>query len=180
MRLLNKTILFSAALLAAPLAAAQAQTAPPSMSPMATPPTSTMAPPPTAMGALPGNDIGTRSSLPKSPYASNITPSDTKSTIAPTPPEPAVEPDANVQQLLMAGNQAISAGQTGTADEALEQAETQLLIRSVPQTQTNYTSGDPVVMQIDQARTALGENDNALASQVINQILASNAPELFE
>lgn len=164
MRLLNKMIIYPTALLAAQLAVAQAQ----------------MAPQTTATGALPGNDIGTRSSLPRSPYASNITPGDTKSTIAPTPPEPDVGPDADVRQLLMAGNQAISAGQTGTADEALEQAETQLLIRSVPQTQTDYVSQDPLVEQIDQVRTTLGRNDNALASQLINQILMSDTPELAE
>lgn len=164
MRLSDKIIIFSAALLAAPLSIAHAQ----------------MAPQTTATGALPGNDIGTRSSLPRSPYASNITASDTKSTIAPTPPEPAVSPDANVQQLLMASNQAISTGQTGTANEALEQAETQILTRSVLQSQTNYVSTDPVVAQIEQARMALGSNDNAQASQVINQVLASNAPELTE
>jgi hypothetical protein len=164
MRLSGKIMIFSATLLAAPLSVAYAQ----------------MEPQTTATGALPGNDIGTRSSLPRSPNASNITSSDTRSTIAPTPPEPAVGPDASVQQLLMASNQAISAGQTGTADEALEQAETQILTRTVPQTQTNYSSADPVVAQIQQARMALGSNDKAQASQVINQVLASNAPELTE
>jgi hypothetical protein len=164
MRLSDKMIIFPAALLAAQLSVAQAQ----------------MTPQTTATGALPGNDIGTRSSLPRSPYASNIDSSDTNSTIAPTPPEPVVGPDANVQQLLMAGNQAISAGQTGTADEALEQAETQLLIRSVPQIQADNVSHDPVVAQIEQARMALGNNDSVLASQMISQILMSNAPELAE
>jgi hypothetical protein len=164
MRLSEKIIILSASLAAAPLSLAYAQ----------------MAPQTTTTGALPGNDIGTRSSLPRSPYASNITSSDTKSTVAPTPPEPSVGPDATVQQLLMASNQAIGAGQTGTADEALEQAETQILTRTVPQTQTDYASSDPVVAQIEQARMALGSNDAAQASQVINQVLASNAPELTE
>jgi hypothetical protein len=35
-----------------------------------------------------------------------------------------------------------------------------------------------VVLQIDQARQALGNNDTAGATQLINQILASGAPEL--
>ena len=129
-------------------------------------------------GALPGNDIGTRSSLPRSPNASNIGPADTASTIAPTPPEPSVGPDAMVSALLTSANQSIASGQTGAAQEALEQAETQLLQRSVPQTQTDYTSTDPVVAQISQARQALGNNDRAGATQIINQILASGAPEL--
>jgi hypothetical protein len=153
----------AAMLLAAPLAMAQT-----------TPTTPDVAP----GGARPGNEIGTRSSLPLSPNASNITPSDTTSTIAPTPPEPAVGPDAGVSALLASANQSIASGQTGTADEALEQAETQILQRSVPQIQTDYTNNDPVVVQIGQARQALGNRDNAGATQIINQILASNAPEL--
>jgi hypothetical protein len=161
----------AALLLSAPLAIplAMAQTAPQS---------STATGMQTDTGARPGNDIGTRSSLPLSSQASNITAADTKSTIAPTPPEPAVAPGAGVSALLTAANQSIASGQTGTADEALEQAETQILQRSVPQTATDYTSGDPVVAQIGQARQALGNHDNAAATQTINQILASNAPEL--
>jgi hypothetical protein len=163
---------FAALLLSAPLA--MAQTAP---SATAGAPSAAMAPQ-TDTGARPGNDIGTRSSLPLSNQASNITAADTKSAIAPTPPEPNVGPDAGVSALLTAANQSIAKGQTGTADEALEQAETQILQRSVPQTQTDYTTQDPVVAQIGQARTALGNHDNAAATQTINQILASNAPEL--
>ena len=91
----------AAAFGAAPLAA-QAQTTPTT----------------TATGARPGNDIGTRESLPLSPYASNITAGDSKSTIAPTAPEPNVGPNANVAQLLMAAKQSLAAGQTGTTDES--------------------------------------------------------------
>lgn len=131
-------------------------------------------------GARPGNDIGTRDSLPLSPYASNITSGDTKSTIAPTPPEPNVPPDADVQQLLVASLQSLANGQTGTADEALEQAETNILDRSVPQTQTDYTSGDPIVSQIESARSALGSNDIASTKSIVNSILASGSPELSD
>jgi hypothetical protein len=153
----------AAAFGAAPLAA-QAQTTPVT----------------TATGARPGNDIGTRESLPLSPYASNITPGDTKSTIAPTSPEPNVGPNADVAQLLMAAKQSLAAGQTGTTDEALEQAETQLLTRSVLATEASATSQDPVVSQISQARTALGTGNKAGTLQIINQILASNSPELAD
>jgi hypothetical protein len=169
-----KPFLLGAMLVAAPVALAQ--TMAPSSSPMSSGPL----PGQTVEGARPGNDIGTRSSLPLSPNASNITPADTSSTIAPTPPEPAVGPDAGVSALLAAANQSIASGQTGTADEALEQAETQILQRSVPQTQTDYTSADPVVAQIEQARQALGNHDNAAATQLINQILAGGAPELAD
>lgn len=126
----------------------------------------------------PGHTPGVGESLPVSPSVSNIMPGDTNSTIAPTPPPPSAGPGASVQQLLTSGNQALAAGQTGTADAALENAETNILTRSVPQTQTDYSSENPVVAQIEQARTAIGHHDNAGATQIINQILASNAPEL--
>ncbi len=152
-----KPLSLAAMLLAAPLACAQTMS---------------------ADGARPGNDIGTRSSLPLSPVASNITSADTRSPIAPTPPEPSVGPDAGVSALLNAAKDSITSGRTGTADEALEQAETQILQRSVPQTQVDYTSSDPIVTQIEQARMALGNRDNHGAIQSIDQMLASGAPEL--
>ena len=96
------------------------------------------------------------------------------------PPEPAVGPLSNVQMLLNAAGQSLATGQTGTADEALEQAETRILTRTVPQTQTNYASQDPVVAQIQQARYDLGTNDRSGALQMISQILNSNAPELSD
>ena len=182
-----KPILCGAMLLAAPLAAmaqtapnASTQTAPnaPFAPAQTAPYASTQTAPQTTDGARPGNDIGTRSSLPLSSAASNITPSDTRSTIAPTPPEPPVGADAQVSALLSSANQSIASGATGAGEEALEQAETQILQRSVPQTQTDYTSTDPVVNQIEQARQALGNNDTTGATQRISQILASGAPEL--
>jgi hypothetical protein len=132
----------------------------------------------TSDGARPGNDIGTHSSMPLSNNVSNVTPGDTESTIAPTSPEPVVPPDATVQQLLLVGSQYIASGKTGTADEALEQAETKILTRAVPQMAAGVPSQDPVVAQIETARGVLGSGNNAGAVQLLNQILASNAPEL--
>lgn len=152
-------LIFSTLLLVAPLA--MAQTAPP-----------------TDNGARPGNDIGTRSSLPLSPTASNINDSDVKSTIAPTPPAPDVPPGAPVAALLMSASQSLAQNQTGTADEALERAETSILQRSVLATAANVPSADPVVMQIEQARQQIGDRDNQAASATIQQILSSNSPDL--
>jgi hypothetical protein len=161
MRTSHKIAMLSALALGLQIAVAHAQTAYPD-------------------GARPGNDIGTRDSYPLSPYASNITPGDTKSVIAPTPPEPNVAPNANAEQLLVAALQSLSNGQTGTADEALEQAETNILDRSVPQTQTDYTNNDPIVSQITQARTTLGYGNIPGTTQIIHQILSTNASELYQ
>jgi hypothetical protein len=126
----------------------------------------------------PGHIPGEGTSYPLSPNASNITSSDTASPIAPTAPQPAVGPDASVTQLLRAASQSIASGQTGTADNALEDAETNILTRSVVQGTQGTPSSDPVVSQIEQARQALGSNDRGGATLQINQILSSHAPEL--
>jgi len=126
----------------------------------------------------PGHIPGVGTSYPLSPDVSNITAGDSKSTIAPTAPQPAIGPDASVTQLLHAAAQSIASGQTGTANNALEDAETQILTRSVVQGTQGMPSADPVVSQIEQARQALGAHNRGGATQQINQILSSNAPEL--
>lgn len=154
-----RILVFGGMLLAAPLA--MAQTAPPSPD-----------------GALPGNSIGTRSSLPRSPNASNINSGDAASTIAPTPPAPDVPPGSPASAYLMSASQSLAANQTGTADEALEDAETTILQRAVPAAMANMPSSDPVVAQIEQARQEIGDNNDQAANATIQQILTSNAPEL--
>jgi hypothetical protein len=147
--------------------------------PVASPPTSgyaapsagAYATPPGAnpeTGARPGNDIGTGTSLPTGSQASNIGPSDTTSTIAPNLPSPSVGPNANAADYLAAARSALSAGQTGEAQQALEMAQTRLLSRSVPLFQTNTPSANPVVQQISQALQALGVGDTARCLQLID------------
>ncbi len=131
-------------------------------------------------GARPGNDIGTRNSLPLSSQASNISGGDTKSTIAPTPPLPNVGPNADVRQLLTAARQGLTSNQTGMAQEAMEQAESRILDRAVVATEGAQPSADPVVTQIEQARQALGNGDKAGSGKILDQILAGGAPELSD
>lgn len=159
MRFPARILAVSALLLSAPLALAQTATSGDN-------------------GIRPGHTPGVGTSLPLSPKVSNIMPGDTHSDIAPTPPPPAAGQNASVRQLLMSGNQALAAGRTGTADEALEDAETDILTRSVLASRTDYQSQNPVIAQIEKARTAIGRHQNAAASAIVNQILGSNAPEL--
>lgn len=130
-------------------------------------------------GARPGNDIGTRNSLPLSPNASNIAPGDTNSVIAPTPPEPNVPANATVGDYLQNARVSLVAGQTGTADEAMERAETQLLTRSIPKSDSIPVSRNPMVDQIEQARMALGNKHPQEALEMIDQILRSGSPQLM-
>ncbi len=81
-----------------------------------------------------------------------------------------------VNGLLAAANAALQAGRTGEAQEALEQAETRALDRSVPQNSGENPISDPLVNDISQARQALGMKDTpaALRSIAAAQTLASN------
>jgi hypothetical protein len=123
-------------------------------------------------GARPGNEIGTGASLPYSNRASNIGPGDTRSTIAPNLPSPAVGEDSPVQAYLQAARSALIAGRTGEAQQALEMAETRALDRSVPLFETSTPSRNPLVDQINQALQALGAHDRGRAVQIIDAALA--------
>ena len=100
-----------------------------------------------ATGARPGNVIGTGSSLPRSNRASNITPSDTRSSVAPNLPSPPIGENASPRAYLIAARGALAAGRTGEAQQSLEMAQTRLLDRSVPLFQTNTPARDPAVDQ---------------------------------
>lgn len=120
-----------------------------------------------ATGARPGNEIGTGMSMPMSNKASNITPADTRSSIAPNLPSPPVGANANAVDYLRAAQSALQAGRTGEAQQSLEMAQTRLLDRSTPQFQTSDPSNDPAVGQISQALKALAAGDRAQCVQLI-------------
>ncbi len=145
-----------------------APTYPPAPVPSYVPP-STMPPPGAnyATGARPGNEIGTGMSLPLGNRASNIDAQNTRSEIAPNLPGPLVGPNATPVDYLRAAQGALSAGQTGAAQEALEQAQTRLLDRSVDFGQTNNPSDNPAVAQITQALHALAAGDLGRCMQLV-------------
>ena len=123
-------------------------------------------------GARPGNEIGTGSSLPLSDKASNISPGDTTSVIAPNLPSPPIGENAPVREYLLAARSALLLGRTGEAQQALEMAETRALDRSVPLFQTNVVDKSPLVEEITQALQALSVGDRGHAVQIIEAALA--------
>ena len=122
-------------------------------------------------GARPGNDIGTGSSLPYSNQSSNITPQDTRSSIAPNLPSPPIGDNASPRDYLAAARTALLQGRTGEAQQALEMAETRALDRSVPLFQTNVPDRNPLVDEIGQALQALGSGDRGRAVQIIESAM---------
>jgi hypothetical protein len=116
-------------------------------------------------------------SYPLSTGASNIGPSDTRSTIAPTLPTPALGPGAGPVQYLQAARASLATGRTGEAQQSLEMAQTRLLDRSVPYNATNAPSGNPAVSQISEALRALGAGDRMRAMQIIDATIPQAAAE---
>lgn len=126
-----------------------------------------------ATGARPGHEPGVGVSLPLSNNASNITPNDTRSVIAPTLPPSSAGPNATAEDYLRAARASLAAGQTGATQQSLEMAETRALDRSVPIGQTGDAGSNKLVTEIRNARDALAAGDNQHAIQLIDMALAS-------
>jgi hypothetical protein len=157
-------LLVAAASLAAPAFAQPAAPVPPGWVPPGADP---------ATGARPGNEVGTGMSLPTSGQAGNITPQDTVSPIAARLPDPPVDDSAAIHDYLLAARNALAAGRSGEAQEALERAETRALDRSVPLFQTSTPSGDPVVERITRVLQTLGSGDRLEAMRLLEQAIAA-------
>ena len=129
--------------------------------------------PPTAPDIRPGHVPGVGDSYPASGNASNITPGDTRSVIAPRLPTPQGGPNGSVGSYLAEAQSALDRGQSGLAQEALERAETAMLQRSVPADQANVVNQAPDVMQVKVARDALARSDIPAAKQAIQAAMSS-------
>ena len=123
----------------------------------------------------PGHEPGVGQSYPLSGNASNITAGDTRSTIAPTLPTPPGGANASVRTYLTDAQRALSANRTGTAQEALERAETAMLQRSVPVDQANTPDQAPDVMQVKAARDALANHDIASARRAVDAAISAGS-----
>jgi len=115
---------------------------------------------------------GTGESGPASTRASNIDSADTHSDIAPHLPEPAVGPGAGPDKLLQAAQAALAAHHTGTAQQALEMAETRLLDRSTPVGSANQPDDNQRVEAVASARKALASGDTHGAEKAIQTAMA--------
>ena len=108
---------------------------------------------------------------PKSGTASNIDQSDTRSAIAPALPTPGATGTA--EDYLRRAQQALRAGRTGEAQEALERAETRLLDRSTTPDSAGQADTSPRVDAVRQALTALGHKNRAGAMSAIQTAMTA-------
>jgi hypothetical protein len=119
------------------------------------------------------HEPGTGESGPASSRASNIDQADTHSSIAPHLPEPKVGEGATADTYLQAAQAALAAHHTGTAQQALEMAETRLLDRSTPADAANQPDQNAAVQQVANARKALASGDTKAADSAIQMALAA-------
>jgi hypothetical protein len=127
---------------------------------LGTPGIATSASAQTPAGAPGGPPFGAN---PTSTKASNLPTSTITSPIAPQLPSTGLGPNATIGQFLSVARSALTEGKTGLAQEALENAETLALTRSVPFRTGNVPDSSSLVGNIRQARGALGRNDLAEA-----------------
>ncbi len=119
------------------------------------------------------HEPGTGESGPASSRASNIDAADTHSAIAPHLPEPKIGDGATADAYLQAAQAALAAHHTGTAQQALEMAETRLLDRSTPVDAANQPDQNAAVQQVANARKALASGDTKAADSAIQMALAA-------
>ncbi len=125
-----------------------------------------------ALAAGPAFAQPTPAAEPTSTRASNASPADTRSEIAPSLPVPAVAADAGPRVFLQAAQAALEDGRTGAAQEALERAEARALDRSTTPDRADRPDGAPMVRRISDARAALGRGDTEAALQTVSDALA--------
>lgn len=90
-------------------------------------------------------------------------------------PVPAVAEEAAPSAFVTAARTAIAAGRLGEAMEAIERAESRVLIRSVRPSRAGVPSDQALVRLLAEARGALGQGDRAGALAMLAEVLASPA-----
>jgi hypothetical protein len=111
--------------------------------------------------------------------ASNTTPYDARSVIAPALPVPLVPSADPPFAFLTAARSAVVVGRTGKAQEALERAETRLLDRNLPSAAAAVPDNQQAVLAIGAARRALAAHDRQAAIIAIDDALAAaDRPEV--
>jgi hypothetical protein len=86
-------------------------------------------------------------------------------------PDPPVPEDSPPSAFIAAARNAITAGRLGEATEAIERAETRILVRSVRPSLARTPSDQALVRQLAEARSALASGDRATALDKLTAVL---------
>jgi hypothetical protein len=95
-------------------------------------------------------------------------------------PVPDVPQDAPPSAFVAAARSAIAAGRPGEAMEAIERAESRLLVRSVRPSRAWVPSDQALVRMLADARAALGQGDRATALARLAEAQANPALDAAE
>jgi hypothetical protein len=102
----------------------------------------------------------------------NLNAATTRSMISPALPTPDLGPNATAADYLMAAQRALSRNQLGLAQSGIENAQTRLLTRSVPQGAVNTPDSSSAISNLSQALQALANHDTATTMNLVQQTLA--------
>jgi hypothetical protein len=86
-----------------------------------------------------------------------------------------VAEDAPASAFVEAARTAIAVGRAGEAMEAIERAESRVLVRSVRPSRANTPSDQELVRVLAEARAALGQGERALALELLARAAANPA-----
>jgi hypothetical protein len=115
---------------------------------------------------------------PSSNAASNLNAATASHTWAPSLPTPPVAENAPPTAFIQAALNALAAGRTGEAQEAIERAESRVLTRSVRPSRADQPSHQPLIQQLAAARDALAGGDRLDAVSKLQAALKN--PEASE
>ncbi len=90
-------------------------------------------------------------------------------------PDPPVADEAPPSAFIAAARTAIAAGRNGEAMEAIERAESRVLIRSVRPSRASAPSEQALVRLLADARGALARGDRAAALDRLSDVMANPA-----
>ena len=122
-------------------------------------------------GAPMGEMPAPPSRQPMSRRATNINQGNTHSIISPSLPPTGLGSNATATDYLAVADSALSRNRTGAAQAALENAETYLLNRSVPQGTANQPDQSPAVQTISNALQSLAAGDRRRTRELVRQAM---------
>lgn len=102
----------------------------------------------------------------------NLNAATTHNVISPALPTPDLGPNATAVDYLRAAESALSRNQLGLAQSSIENAQTLLLTRSVPQGAVNAPDSSPAINDLTQALQALANHDTATTMNLVQQTLS--------
>ena len=105
-------------------------------------------------------------------HPTNLNSATTRSEISPALPSANLGSNATAADYLRVAQRALSSNQLGLAQSSIENAQTLLLTRSVPQGTAGQPDQSPAIQDLTQALQALANHDVQTTSNLVQQVLS--------